>query len=85
MNAQTYRPIETVDVEPTPDGEAAVVELDSGVVRIVADRVDLDGSDNLTFYRENRSVAHAKVLGVPLEVPNLVRRAVKHGERGSWS
>jgi hypothetical protein len=79
----TPKRIEKISVEPVPSGDAAAVEL-GDAVRVVADHADLDGSDNLTLYRERTSVAHAKVLGVPLEVPNLVRRAVEYGETGVW-
>ena len=74
--------VERIEVEPSGD-ETALVTLD-GSVRLVVEAADVDGSDNLTFYRESDSVAHVKALGVPLEVPRLVRRAVKHGERGVW-
>lgn len=78
------RHVKVVDVEPTSnDRDRAVVTFD-GAVRIVCDHADVDGSDNLTLYRDAESVCHAKVLGVPLDVPNLVRRAIKYGEHGSW-
>lgn len=78
------RRVERIEVGPHgSNSDTAVVTLD-GATRLVVDRADVDGSDNLTFYRENVSVAHVKVLGVPLEVPNLVRRAIQHLETGVW-
>lgn len=87
--ATTHDPTEwkitTVTVEPkeTPEGRVAVVRLDDAV-RVVTDYADLDGADNLTFYRNGYEIADAKVLGVPLEVPTLVQRAIDHGETGEW-
>jgi hypothetical protein len=74
--------VERIYVRPNDD-ETALVSLD-GSVRLVVDHADLDGSDNVTFYRDGSPVAHATVVGVPLEVPNLVRRAITHHERGTW-
>lgn len=74
--------VERIEVEPESVG-AAIVSLD-GSVRLVADHADLDASDNLTFYRDGSEIAHATVVGVPLEVPTLVRRAAEHGEWGTW-
>jgi len=75
-------PVGRIEVQQNSD-ETALVTLD-GSVRLAVDAADVDGSDNLTFYRENSSIAHVKVLGVPLEVPRLIRRAIEHSERGVW-
>jgi len=74
--------VERIEVRPDGD-ETALVTLDDSV-RLAVDHADVDGSDNLTLYRDGSSVAHVKVLGVPLEVPNLVRRAIENGESGVW-
>jgi len=78
--------VESIAVEPSGSSgsEHAIVVLDDAV-RVVADSADLDADDGLTLYHQNTSVASVTVDGVPLEVPNLVRRAVKFDEHGEWS
>jgi len=76
--------VDRITVRPSTvqGSDHAIIEMNG--IRIIAERADLDGSDNLTFYRDNVSIAHVKVCGVPLEVTNLVRRAIQYGETGEW-
>jgi hypothetical protein len=75
-------PVNIIEVKPSPNGNNAIVDF--GNVEVIAESAYLDDSSNLELVLDNRIVAKVEVNGVPVEVTNMVRRAIRYEEKAVW-